>query len=152
LKSSSDDTHFAKFVERAFAALLVEVSWAYAMLVGRLGNVVLDIAVDGERARVSLGPDGAHLQVSAVGAAGDVRCSVSRTTILDLVAGRTTLLDAILADAVVITGPAEILAVASDAAHLFLHGAVRSPSCAKLFFEFRASTTNEGVSTHAAPD
>ena len=85
----SSETHLASFVERALGAVRSEVGWAYALLVERLGELVVDVEVDGERVRVS--KDAAELRVSTDGAPGDVVCTLSRATIRALVQGRTTL-------------------------------------------------------------
>jgi hypothetical protein len=92
------------------------------------------ISVDNEVVYVAFSPG--RVSLRSAGAVG-VRARTTRTAILDLVDGRSTLLDAILADRVEIHGDLAELLKFHDALRAYVAGAVRSPGVRPLFARYR---------------
>jgi hypothetical protein len=94
------------------------------------------LVVDGEPALV--GARGAtEIAVAPRREAADVVCTTTTRTILDLLGGRETLLDAVLAGRLELTGGVDALLVWHDVLALFLQGAVRARAFEGLLGEFR---------------
>jgi hypothetical protein len=136
LKSSPPDRSLAGFVRRALAAIRVEVPWAHEELTRALGASSTTLVVDGEPARVRAGGPGEVAVIAGDGAA-DVRCVTSSRTIIDLIGGRDTLLEAVEADRVALFGGVDALLGWHRVLEIFLHGAVRARASEGLLDEFR---------------
>lgn len=140
MKSSLADRSFAAFVRRALAAVRDEVPWAHEGVVRALGLASTTMLVDGELATVRAAGDDAEVEAVDDGTAG-TRCVATTRTILDLVTGRESLLDAIEAERVHLAGNTEALLGWLDALACFLHGAVRAQAFDALLDEFKARAT-----------
>jgi hypothetical protein len=125
---------FSSFLERSLAAIASEVPGVNGLLCERLGRVHVRIVIDGERvvvrrlgARIGVLPD-------------EDDCSTEfradRATLLDLVHARSSFLDAVVTDRIELRGPVDELLTFYDALHVYLQGAVRSPSLPSLLAEF----------------
>ncbi len=137
MKSSHPDRSFEGFVRSALAALAAEVPWAYDGIVCALGSTSTTVVVDGEPATVRAGGNGVVVMAGA-DADADTRCVTTTLEILDLVAGREALIDAIETDRVHLTGSVDALLRWCDTLEQFLHGAVRARAFDGLLVDFRA--------------
>lgn len=143
MKSSPPDRSFAGFVRRALASLRAEVPWAHAGVAHALAPASTTVVVDGEPA--TLRNDRTELYVDATfDASAGSRCVTTSRVLLDLVAGRDTLIGAIETDRVHLSGSAEALLGWFDALEYFLHGAVRAHGFDTLLDEFKARADPPG--------
>lgn len=136
MKSSPPDAAFAGFVERALDAIRAEVPWAHDGLEHAIGGWTTLLVVDGEPAAVRTGSAGG-IEVAAEHNASDVVCTTSSRTIVDLIGGRATLLEAIESDRLSLVGGITALLAWHDMLDLFLHGAVRARAFGDLLSEFQ---------------
>jgi hypothetical protein len=136
LKSSPRDATFAGFVRRALDAIQPEVPWAHEGLRRALAGWTTLLVVDGEPATIRAGsPSG--IAVAAERNAADVVCTTTSRTIIDLISGRETLLDAVVSDRLELIGGIDALLTWHEMLQLFLHGAVRARAFEGLLGEFR---------------
>lgn len=116
-------------------ALEREFPPAYAAMCARLAPRVTSIEVEGERTTLRFAPTGVARDTTQSPAELIVRSD--RRTILDVVDGEVTLVDAVLQDRLAVQGHPDDLVAFHDALLLFVHGAVRSPSFPSLLDAFR---------------
>lgn len=110
--------------------------WAHDGLWRALAERTALLIVDGENAIIDAGPAGT-IRVDDRDAKSDVVCTTTTRTIIDLIQGRDTLLEAVLSDRVELIGAADALLSWLDALALFLHGAVRARAFEDLLVEFQ---------------
>jgi hypothetical protein len=128
------DRSFASFLVRSLELLELQAPGAYVALWQRLRGVELGISVDGERLVMVSTRRG--LQVRMAMKAPALALATRRATLCALLAGQGSLLDAVLADQVVLRGSVDELVVVDEALALYLNGAVRSSGFPALFREF----------------
>lgn len=133
--SSAPDATFASFLARSLDLLARELPWAYAAMCEALAPREVSITVDGEPARVVCTAGSVRVEPGA--GAPAVECRTTREAILDLVAARTTLAEAVIGDRVWLRGSVDDLLAFHDGLMVYLGGAVRSPSFPGLLQEFR---------------
>jgi hypothetical protein len=112
----------------------------YSALCKALGCTRIDARVEAERVRIEGGGNDIHVLAAAPNAVCNVdaiRVASDLTTIDDLLDGRTSLLDVVWNDRVLLRGSLDQLLVAHDALLVFLRAAVRCPSAPELLRRFR---------------
>ncbi len=132
-----DESGLASFIARSLDAIEHEVPAAWLRLCEALDGRSIRLVVDGEAARLR-GRDGGLRLDDGGAAAVDVR--TAHATILELLDGRVTLLDALLDDRIVVRGAPEDVLGFHDALICYLHGGVRSPSFRPLLDDYRGAT------------
>lgn len=142
MRSSPPDAAFASFVRRALDAIRAEVPWAHERLERAIGAWTTLLVVDGEPAMVHAGSRGG-IVVAAEPSASDVVCTTTSRTIVDLIGGRATLLEAIESDRLSLVGGIDALLAWHDMLELFLHGAVRARIFGDLLSEFQTRLGDE---------
>ncbi len=138
MRSSSSwapERSFADFLGSSLAILRGEQPAAYLAMSGALGDSTLDLEVGGER-------------VGLLGAASEVRLGPSghggalvrsdRHTVLALIDGEVTLMEAIETDRIFLRGPLDELLRFHDALLWYLQGAVRARSMPPLLERYRS--------------
>lgn len=127
---------FHPFLERSLEVLASQAPAAYAALEGALAGLPLRLEVDGRSSVLSF-EEGRHRL------AGDgesrVLLRTDRAAILDLVAGRISLVEALRSERLWLQGRPAHLARLDAALRLYLAGAVRAPACAVLLSAYRGT-------------
>jgi hypothetical protein len=95
------------------------------------------IAITLDQEELCLVSGTAGLEVTAAGSA-ELRVRTTRRTLLDLIEGRCSLLDALYDETFFVVGDRDLLLAAHEALVAFLQGAVRSPRMPALLHELRA--------------
>ncbi|MDQ2642685.1 MAG: hypothetical protein M3020_02635 [Myxococcota bacterium] len=131
------DPPFSGFLRRSLDVLSREAPRAAGALCELLSKIRLCVSVDGER--LSLVVARGRLGVYPVQRLGDTFLATRRATLVDLLEGRRSLLDAVLDDSVELRGAVDDLLVVDQALLTYLHGAVRSQSFPELLREFSMS-------------
>lgn len=132
--SSGADWPFADALRTSLALLRRECPTAWRRMCARLGRRALTIRVDG----VAVDVAGHHVHVE-VGAPAQpiVEVETSRAAIVALADGRDDLLDALLAERVVIRGGVADVHALYEGLVDYVRGAIRSPSFPQLLARFR---------------
>ncbi|MEZ4469698.1 MAG: hypothetical protein R3F60_02625 [bacterium] len=119
---------------------LAVVRWEAPPLWDRLGQrlagLTLDLALEGERFAVRAAAG--DVRVGAPDPGAPVRLETDRATIAALLAGQTTLADAVEADRLQLFGTLEDLRRLLAGLHVYLHAAVRAPGFGPLQARFAA--------------
>ncbi|WP_437564859.1 hypothetical protein [Sorangium sp. So ce542] len=129
------DGTFASFLARSLDLIERELPWAYEAMSRALAPREVLIEVDGERVGVACARGAVRVEGAARAPA--VECRTTRRAILELIDARSTLLDAVVSDAVSLRGSVDDLLAFHDGLMIYLGGAVRSPSFPWLLKEFR---------------
>ncbi len=136
LDDAARERTFGGWVRRALAALGRELPWAYARMCEALGERVVAIEVEGERAVVRC--TGCDTRVSeTLAVSPTVELETTRRAVVGMADGEETLVEAVLSGSVVLRGAPDDLAAFHDALVAFLQGAVRAPSFPWKMEEFR---------------
>ena len=129
----------AQTLETALAILRLDAPTAFYRIAGELDGLAVHLEVEEEAfgcqcadSRISLGPPMPDPQA---------RVRTDRRTILALIDGRCSYLDAVLARNLAVQGHPELLARISRAGVAFSEGALRARRMRSLLDEFRAATT-----------
>lgn len=117
---------FAAFLGESLVLLEDELPVAYRAMCQALAARVVAMTVDGDAIRLVF--DEAGVAIRRTDGPADVRICTTRRTILDLVAARSTLLDAAMTDRLELVGSPHDVIVFHDGLMAYLHGAVRAPS------------------------
>jgi hypothetical protein len=131
------DGSFARFLERSFALLAAECPLAHARMCALLAPRRIRAQVDGEVVPVRFTREAPELEGDA-GAAATVEVRASHRAILDLLDGKTTLIEAVEEGALFLRGAPADLAAFHDGFLAYVHGAVRAWSFPELLREYRA--------------
>jgi hypothetical protein len=126
---------FPAFLDRSLAVLRSEAPAHHAELAVLLGARGLCCEVDGRS--VALCFDGARHALRPPDRREAVSLCTDRRTILDLVDGELTLLDALLEERLWLAGSADAVTRFDEALTCYLDGAIRCPSLPPLLEEFR---------------
>jgi hypothetical protein len=129
---------FASFLAESFALLRREADDVHGTLCRRLEGRTVAIRVDGEAVAVRF--DAIRADVLGSHPSAEIEVSTTRAAILDVLAGDLNLLDAVLADRLVLRGAPAALLAFHDGLLLYVHGAVRAPSFPSLLRRFRATS------------
>jgi hypothetical protein len=132
--SSSTSPTIATQLEVAFALLARSVPTALDEIARRLGTRRVRITVDDEAFDV-IATD--KLRVTSPTDEADVTIATSRATIRDVLAGITTMDEALHTDGLEARGTLRDLVAVLNALEAFVHGAVRCEHMAELFDEFQ---------------
>lgn len=128
----------AAFVERALGVLAVESPAAYHRLADQLRRAPTGLEVDDESFRV-------EVQGDLIGVVrrplrhGGGRVTAGGAVILDLIDGRTSLLEAVLEGRLNVHGDPDAVLALARGLTAFVEGAVRSPALRDLLEEYRAA-------------
>ncbi len=128
---------FGALIEESLTALRIGQPRAWVGLCAALDGRVLALTVDGETWRV--GGPGEAVAVRQGAGAAVARLTTTGACLLDLVDGRSTLLDALLSERMLLVGPVDECLRFFDAWRIYLLGAVRSDACAVLLARYRAT-------------
>jgi hypothetical protein len=125
----------SSLLRRSVGHLEDEVPDSYRLVLDKLGPMVVELDVDGERFSLSGGPrlevsDGAAEQAGA-------RISASRTAILDVLDARVGLEEAVEVGSVRVRGSLDDILRAHDTLLAYVHAAVRAPSQPELLTALR---------------
>lgn len=134
---------FADFLDASFDALRRELPEVYAALCRHFGSRQVGIRVADEEVGVRFEPQAVHVGGRLPDPAIEVE--TSKADILALVDAARTLVDSVLADALVLRGSPDDLLVFHDGLMIYLHGAVRAPSFPPLLRAYR------GVAADSTP-
>jgi len=129
------DASFASFLERSLAVLESERPDVATRLAATLASLAVTIRVGDEQ--LGLCSDGRRVRVDRGAGPAPVDVRAERATLLALIDGARSLVDAVLADELLLTGDPADLARFHDALWLYLQGAVRAPSFPALLDTFR---------------
>ena len=129
------DASFSALLRRSLGALERERPDIAQRLAAALAALAVTITVGDEQ--LGIRSDGTRVVVGEPASAPQVRVSTGRATILALVDGAVSLVDAVLADDMRLVGEVADLARFHDALWLYLQGAVRAPSFPVLLRVFR---------------
>lgn len=146
--SPAGDGGFGAFLLRSFAVMREQAPHAYGTLCATLARRDVRLEVDGEVTVLRFTAHDATAITRDGRPAIDVR--TSRDAILDLIDGRGTLLDAVLADRLLLRGDPDRLLEFHDGLVAYVHGAVRAPSFPGLLREYRAAPVT-GASSSSRP-
>jgi hypothetical protein len=135
--SSGPETSLRGLLQESFDCLEREIPQAYQRMCATLDGLSVRISVDDEP--VVIGFAGVRGRVSLTGGPVDAELCTSRRAVLEVLDGRLSLADAVLADAVTIRAPLDTLERLNRALEAYMHGAVRSRSFAALLVRFRAA-------------
>jgi hypothetical protein len=129
----------SSLLRRSVEHLEEEVPDSYRLLIAELGQMAVELDVDGEVFSLR---GGGRLQVSdgAAESAG-VRIDTSRVAILDLLDARVGLGEAVEAGRVCVRGSLDDVQRAHDSLLAYVHAAVRASSQHSLLSELRAGPT-----------
>jgi hypothetical protein len=126
---------FSTLLRRSLETLERERPDVAARLAATLG--ALDVAIRVGEERVGLRAEDGRVVVAAPPPEARVDVVTGRDTILALVDGEVSLVDAVVGDALALRGAVPDLARFHDALWLYLQGAVRAPSFPALLRAFR---------------
>lgn len=139
------------FVRRSLEILEREHPHGHGRLRAALGRRTVALRLDGEPfVLVAVGP---RLRLDpGCGSPSGPAVALTSDTVIDVLDGRTELLDALLADRIEVHGAVGQLAELWEATRLFLHGLIRCPSVPPLLDELREcgerdAPSNDLVST-----
>jgi hypothetical protein len=136
---------FAAFLWESFAVLRRELPETYRRLCSHLSPREVAIQVGDESVVVRFEPRGA--QRLAVPVRPQIEVHTTRAAILSLIDARSTLVESILGDELLLRGTADELLRFHDALMIYVHGAIRAPSFPHLLRAYRRDRD-----THAAGD
>lgn len=137
------------FVERSLQVLQQEMPDAYYLLCGMLAPRELLLVVDGEQTPLAFTPSAARLLPAPQQPLVTLR--TGRRVILDVIDARLTLQEAVAANAIVLQGAVDELALFHDALLTYVRGGVRCPSFPHLLARFRQSPA-PSLHGHHQPD
>jgi hypothetical protein len=129
-------------LEESFAVLAREQPPASARLHACLEGLSVALRVGAEHFAVGFTGRGARLREVDGGERAQV--STSQRTLLEVLDGQQSLAEAVLADAVEVVGPLEILLRLHEGLLLYVHGAVRCPGFPLLLRRLRTSFSGIG--------
>ncbi|MDI1443540.1 hypothetical protein [Polyangium sp. 6x1] len=135
--ASAPEASFAAFLAESLAALRRDGPWIFARLCERLARRELCIEVDGEALGLRCEIHDIHLVEAP--RSPDILLRTDRRTILDLVDARSTLLEALLEERLVVLARFEDVSTLHDAVQIYLHGAVRARAFPAMLRRFRQS-------------
>jgi len=145
---SPESMHLAACLRLSLDTLRLECPQAYQRICDCLAPLTVALSLDGDPASLAFcpglirivpvegpapGPHGGQ-----VGIQPDVHASASRSTIIDLLEGRSTIEDAILSDAILLRGRIDDIARFHDALLYYVCGAVRCPSFPAILAGYRS--------------
>jgi hypothetical protein len=134
-------------LRRAFAIVHEDVPAAYAQMLARAPRTML-LDIDGDRLVLTRGADAIDVDVDQrADVVADVRVSATTDTLLAVLDGASTLLDALLDGSIFVAGDTRDLAEAQAALSAFLQGSVRTPRMPALLEEIRADRQARSAST-----
>ncbi len=122
----------------------------YARMCAELAPREVALDVGGEVVAVAFDDRGHRALPSPV--APRVELATTRAAILDLLDGRITLLDAVLADRIVLRGGLDDVIAFHDGLMTYLHGAVRSFAMPGLLRSYRRQPTHDETSLQEQED
>ncbi len=131
--------NFPDFLARSLALLARDVPPLHRRLTAQMKSRPVRLTIDGPAIDVTSDGEALHLR-PADGPPPAVRLHTDASTILRMIAGESSLEDAILADDVELFGPVADLAAFHADLTLYLQAAVRCPALVPLLREFRAHT------------
>jgi len=129
---------FAWFLARSLELLEAECPAAYAAICRKLGERRVAIRVDGER--VGVGSSSGRLSIDQSTAPAVAEAVASRTALLRLLDGKSTLTQSILTDEIILSGAIDDLVPFYEGLIAYFHGAVRSPGFPRLLYAFIGSS------------
>ncbi len=132
--SDSDGSFFA-FLARSLDAIERETPVAYRAMCDALGARVLEIEADGRA--MGLGATTGRAVLSHRPDSCDVYVRADRPTVLRLIEGDCSIVEAALLGDLILRGAAEDLAAFGDALTAFVQGAVRSVSAPSLLHAYK---------------
>jgi hypothetical protein len=135
----TNDRSFRRFLDRSLTVLEQDVPAAHARVRRLLGTMRVSIGVDAEQLTLFDTSDG--IRISNVDGHHDAKAVTTRGALADLLNGRLSLEDAILADRVMLRGSVDDLADLYDALLVYFRGAVGTPRFAVLLEEFLEAST-----------
>jgi hypothetical protein len=139
--SSGPETSLRGLLQESLDCLEREIPQVYQRMCATLDGLSVRISLDDET--VVIGFAGVHGRVDVVGRPVEAELCTSRRTVLAVLDGRLSLADAVLADAVRIKAPLDMLERLNGALEAYVHGAVRSHSFPALLVRFRAREQQE---------
>lgn len=134
--SSSSPERFSTLVRRSLSVLRAEHPESYAVLCRDLRGERLGLAIDGEEMTVAF--TGGEAEVLERGGGETVGFGSARRTLIELLDGRLTLLEAIESGGVYLRGEVAAMARFHDGLVDYLRGAVRCPGFPALMKDLRA--------------
>jgi hypothetical protein len=123
----------AAFLQSSFESLRMEQPGAWAEMCAHLKHHTVILQVDAETIALVFRRDGPSI---ADPIASDARLRTTRSALRSLLAGRCSLLDAVLDDSFELCGAWAALATFHDGLLAYLRGAVRSPTVPALLDNF----------------
>jgi hypothetical protein len=136
VSSSSSPDSLAALLRDSLATLEREVPACHGRLVASLTPETVSCRVDRERFSVVFGASAVTLERWRKGAALEIE--LSRQVVRRLLAGHTSVREALLCDELRVRGTTAALLRLTDGLAAYLHGAVRSPSFPALLHRFHA--------------
>ena len=124
----------ARAISGALLAMREQSPGVYGTLRMHVHDAATMLSVDDET--VPLTSDGSRIDLDCRDAEFRVWVSTDRETLLDLAAARVDLVDAIVADRVVVVGDVASLVAAEHGLAAFLCWAIRSPAARSLFQQY----------------
>jgi hypothetical protein len=130
----------AGLLDESLSVLQREQPASYARLCEALAGFRIEIRVDDEWMIVAFEPDGHRVEgeIAAAEAAAGARFTASRGAVLDVLDGRISLAEALLAGRLEAYAPLRCLLELHDALLLYVNAAVRCRSFSALLDRFRA--------------
>ena len=125
-------------LRRSLGHLASDVPASYRIILDRIGPLVVDIDVDGERFSLSGGQSLAVTDGPPTSAGA--RIVTSRSTILDVLDAAVGLREAVDSGAVTVQGALDDVIRAHDTLLAYVHAAVRAPSQPALMTELREAS------------
>jgi len=129
------ERRFADFLTRSFVTLERELPRIHERLCRHFAGHTVAIHVDGETVPLSFTARRVFFQHG--GSSHVVRIVTGRSTILDLVDARRSLVDAVLGDQLQLLGSPDDLLHFHDGLMIYLHGAVRAPGFPSILRNYR---------------
>lgn len=126
------------FVERALGVLAAESPAAYHRLADQLRPAPTSMEVDGESFSIDARGDRLRVVRGPLRGAGG-RVSADSAVILDLIDGRTEVLEAVVGGRLDVRGDLDAVLRLARGLSAFVEGAVRSPGLRGLLDEYRAA-------------
>jgi len=150
VSSSATDQSFASFLERSLELMRVERPDVFGELRRAGASRGVLVCVDGESIHLDFRPQ--ELCTTREGRAADVRVATTSDAILDAIDGDATLAELALADRLDLHGSVDGVLAFHDVLAVYVHGAVRAPSFARLLREFRGARTGASATRPMAGD